>query len=103
MWQPTDLELHVYDVNDPAHPTRILHAELDGVFVATRRVGDRVYLVSRHSPFVPFDPVGRARLASMSLNDLLPKVTVAGPHPAAGRGVGLLRHQRCRTSRRIRS
>ena len=42
-------------------PRRILHAELDGVFVATRRVGDRVYLVSRHTPSVPLDPPGRSQ------------------------------------------
>jgi hypothetical protein len=78
VWQPTELELHVYDVNDPAHPSRILHAELDGVFVATRRVGDRVYLVTRHSPFVPTDSFGRSILANMRLDDLLPQVTVAG-------------------------
>jgi uncharacterized secreted protein with C-terminal beta-propeller domain len=78
VWQPTELAVHVFDVNDPAQPRRILQAELDGVFVATRRVGDRVYLVTRHSPQVPRDPVGRVQLAGQTLDDLLPKVTVAG-------------------------
>lgn len=78
VWQPTELAIHVFDVSDPAHPTRLLHAELDGVFVATRRVGDRVYLVTRHTPYVPPDASGRSRLGSQSLDDLLPKVTVAG-------------------------
>jgi hypothetical protein len=78
VWQPTELAIHVYDVSDPAHPARIHHAALDGVFVDTRRVGDRVYLVTRHTPQVPRDAVGRLQLAGQTLNDLLPKVTAAG-------------------------
>jgi uncharacterized secreted protein with C-terminal beta-propeller domain len=78
VWAPTELAVHVFDVSVPANPTRILHAELDGVFVATRRVGDRVYLVTRHSPQVPRDPTGRLLLAGQTINDLLPKVTMAG-------------------------
>ncbi len=48
----------------------------DGVFIATRRIGDRVHVVSRHSPYVPRDSGGG--IASMTLDELLPKVTVAG-------------------------
>ena len=77
-WAPTELAIYVYDVSDPAHPARILHAEMDGVFVASRRVGDRVYLVSRHTPVVVLDPLARARLANLSLAELLPQITVAG-------------------------
>jgi len=77
-WEPTELEVHVYDVVDPAHPSRILHAKLGGVLVATRRVDDRIYLVSRYSPFIPADSSGKSMLATMSLADLLPKLTVAG-------------------------
>jgi len=78
VWAPTELAIHVYDVDDPAHPTRILHAEVDGVFVASRRVGDRVYLVSRHTPSAVLDPRGRSRRADMPLAELLPQITVAG-------------------------
>ena len=77
-WAPSELVVHVYDVSDPAHPTRLLHAEMDGVFVASRRVGDRVYLVSRHTPSVVLDPQGRTHLAELSLAELLPQITVAG-------------------------
>jgi len=77
-WAPSELALHVYDVNDPAHPRRILHAEMDGVFVASRRVDDRVYLVSRHTPSVVLDPQGRVQIANLPLAELLPQITVAG-------------------------
>jgi hypothetical protein len=70
VWQPIRSEIRVYDVTDPVHPARLLHAELDGVFVASRRVGDRVYLVTRHSPPLPTVPAG--------LGEMLPKVTIAG-------------------------
>jgi hypothetical protein len=77
-WAPTDLAIHVYDISDPAHPARILNAEVDGVFVASRRVGDRVYLVSRHTPSVLLQPLASARLADMPLAELLPQITVGG-------------------------
>ena len=78
IWQPTKSEIRVYDVSDPAHPASLSRAELDGVFVASRRVGDRVYLVTRHSPSVPTDATGRLLLANVSLAELLPKVSIAG-------------------------
>ncbi len=62
IWAPTGHAIYVYDVSDPAHPVRILHAEVDGVFVASRRVGDRVYLVSRHTPVVVLDPLAARAL-----------------------------------------
>jgi Beta propeller domain len=78
IWQPTKSEILVYDVSDPAHPASLSRAELDGAFVASRRVGDRVYLVTRHSPPVPTDFAGHPELANLSLDDLLPKVFIAG-------------------------
>ncbi|HEY6123471.1 MAG TPA: beta-propeller domain-containing protein [Steroidobacteraceae bacterium] len=77
-WAPTRLAIQVYDVSDPANPARLLNADMDGAFVASRRVGDRVYLVSRHSPSVLLDPQARLRIADLSLAELLPKVTVGG-------------------------
>ena len=77
-WQPTELKLHVYDVSNPAHPAEILSAQLDGAFVQTRRIGDRVYLVTRHTPSVLNLPDARTRLQSMTLADLLPKFRSGG-------------------------
>ena len=51
---------------------------MDGVYVASRRIDDRVYLVSRHTPEVLVDPAQRATLAGKSLDELLPQVRIAG-------------------------
>jgi hypothetical protein len=77
-WQPIKSEILVYDVSDPAHPASVSRAELDGVFVASRRVADRVYLVTRHSPPVPIESTGRLLLENVSLSEMLPKVLIAG-------------------------
>ena len=45
----------VYDVRDPAHPRKLMSATIDGVFVESRRIGDRVVLVSRHAPRAMLD------------------------------------------------
>jgi uncharacterized secreted protein with C-terminal beta-propeller domain len=77
-WEPTELEIRVFNVVDPAHPVEILSAELDGAFVETRRVGDRVYLITRHAPSVLRLPDTGTRLPGMSLDELLPKFRSAG-------------------------
>ncbi len=78
IWAPSDVAIRVYDVSDPAHPASVMSARFDGVFVASRRIDDRVYLVSRHTPAAMADPALRARVDSLALEDLLPKVTVEG-------------------------
>lgn len=77
-WPPTELSIRVFDVGDPAHPAEILSAQMDGMFVETRRVGDRVYLITRHVPAVLSQPDARARLPATTLADLLPKIRSAG-------------------------
>jgi hypothetical protein len=77
-WEPTELEIRVFDVSNPAQPVEILAAELDGAFVETRRVGDRVYLITRHAPSVLRLPDTGTRLPGMSLDELLPKFRSAG-------------------------
>lgn len=76
IWAPSDLVIRAYDVSDPAHPTPVMTTRLDGVFVASRRIDDRVYLVSRHAPAALLDSALRARLDSLALEDLLPRVTI---------------------------
>jgi uncharacterized secreted protein with C-terminal beta-propeller domain len=78
MWAPTRFNVQVYDVHDPAHPQRLMSASGDGVFVASRRIDDRVVLVTRHAPRVLVDAEQRLRLASLALDDLMPTLTVDG-------------------------
>ena len=78
MWAPTKLTVAVYDVRDPAHPSRLLSAVIEGVFVASRRIGDRVVLVSRHAPPALLDEDARPLVAGMPLSELMPSITIDG-------------------------
>jgi hypothetical protein len=77
-WAPTDFGIRVYDVSDPATPKTIFSATLDGVFVESRRVGDRVFIVSRYTPSVLLDPARRAELDTLPLESLLPRISIGG-------------------------
>jgi hypothetical protein len=78
IWSRSDVVIRVYDISDPAHPSPLMSVRFDGVFVASRRIDDRVYLVSRHSPRAILDPVQRARVDSLVLEDLLPRLELDG-------------------------
>jgi uncharacterized secreted protein with C-terminal beta-propeller domain len=78
VWAPQKFGLQFYDVRDAANPRAGFSATFDGVFVDSRRIGDFVYLVSRHSPTALLDPAARAAIDSVPLGDLLPKVIVNG-------------------------
>ncbi|MDH4125676.1 MAG: beta-propeller domain-containing protein [Gammaproteobacteria bacterium] len=88
IWAPEKLGFRVYDVSDAADPALTFDATIDGVFVESRRIGNTVYIVSRYTPWIPGlhyyittpaqQAENQALLASTTLDDLLPKVTVAG-------------------------
>jgi hypothetical protein len=78
IWAPSRFTVQVHDVRDPGRPQRLMSATVDGGFVASRRSGDRVVLVSRHTPRVLLDPQQRRRLQSLPLGELLPSITVNG-------------------------
>jgi hypothetical protein len=78
LWAPTRLSVHVFDIANPARPTPVMSADIRGVFVASRRIGNQVVLVTRHTPRALIDADARARLASLTLAELLPSVTMDG-------------------------
>jgi hypothetical protein len=55
-----------------------MSATIDGEFVASRRIGDRVVLVSRHAPTALLDQDLRRRIVGMTLAELLPAITIDG-------------------------
>jgi hypothetical protein len=77
-WAPTKFTVQVHDVRDPAQPRRLLAATIDGVFVESRRIEDRVVIVSRHTPEAVLDASQRMRLALMPLRELMPGITIDG-------------------------
>ncbi|MDH3621565.1 MAG: beta-propeller domain-containing protein [Gammaproteobacteria bacterium] len=88
IWAPEKLGFRVYDVADAANPALEFDATIDGVFVDSRRIGNTVYIVSRYTPWLEGlhyyvstaaqQAENQALLADKTLDDLLPKVTVAG-------------------------
>jgi uncharacterized secreted protein with C-terminal beta-propeller domain len=88
IWAPEQLGIQVYDLGDAANPMLEFEAEIDGVFVESRRVGDTVYIVTRHTPQVDGlnyyvttaeqQAENELLLSSVTLEDLLPKITIAG-------------------------
>ncbi len=88
IWAPEKLGYRIYDVADPTSPQLEIDATIDGVFVESRRIGDTVYIISRYTPWIDgldynvTTPEQQANnqgvLASVALDDLLPKITVNG-------------------------
>ncbi len=77
-WAPTRFTVQVHDVRDPARPRKLMSAAIDGVFVESRRIDDRVVLVSRHAPRAMLDGTGLGNIARLSLAELLPEIVIDG-------------------------
>jgi uncharacterized secreted protein with C-terminal beta-propeller domain len=88
IWAPETLGFRIYDLSDAANPALEIEATIDGVFVESRRVGNTVYIVSRYTPWIDGlhyyvetaeqQAENDALLAQTTLQDLLPKITIAG-------------------------
>ena len=88
IWAPEKLGFRVYDVSDAGNPGLEIEASIDGVFVESRRIGNTVYIVSRYTPWIEglhyyvTTPEQQAEndalLAAATLQELLPKITIAG-------------------------
>ncbi|MCB1908911.1 MAG: beta-propeller domain-containing protein [Rhodocyclaceae bacterium] len=88
IWAPERLGVRIYDVGNPAAARETFAATLDGVFVDSRRIGDTVYVLSRHTPNLPTLelPVrddaqarrNRAALQDVSLQEMLPAIEIDG-------------------------
>ncbi len=88
IWAPEELGFRIYDVSDAANPALEIEASIDGVFVESRRIGNTVYIVSRYTPWLEGlhyyvttaaqQSENQAILADATLDDLLPKITIAG-------------------------
>ena len=77
-WAPQKFGFRIFDIADPGAPRTLFSASMDGTFVDSRRVGDRLYVVSRHAPRVLLDAAGRQAVDSASLASLLPQITING-------------------------
>ena len=88
IWAPEKLGFQLYDTSDKVNPSLEIEAMIDGVFVESRRIGNTVYVVSRYTPWIEGlhyyvqtpeqQAENEALLASVTLDDLLPKITIDG-------------------------
>ncbi len=87
-WTRGTTNIEIFQASPTALPTSIWHAQVDGHIVSSRRVGDRIYVVSRHVPFVegfqygatsaPALAANDQRLAATTLAAMLPGVRING-------------------------
>lgn len=85
-WRQEHLQVTYYDVSDASQPSKKWTVELEGGFVDSRRVGDTVYLVSRHTPTIDnihYTPsseqeyeANRNIFRSLTSEELIPKLTI---------------------------
>jgi Beta propeller domain len=88
LWRNGSTDVEILDNSTPDAPVRLWHARLDGFLIASRRIGDDLYLVTRHVPEVAgFDyynatdatrAANRTRLSNTSLSTLLPGIRING-------------------------
>lgn len=87
-WRKGRVELQWVNIADRAQPEATVRLALDGFLVASRRIGETIFLVTRFSPSIPYvigdpDPAKQAAaellaLQQASLEELLPKWYING-------------------------
>jgi len=91
LWRSGETLVVLYDVSQPATPRQRHLLSFDGHLVSSRRIGDTLYLVTRHYPWIreyrplPATPEDERRndelLEQATLADLLPQWRVDGGEP----------------------
>jgi uncharacterized secreted protein with C-terminal beta-propeller domain len=82
-WRTGVTELTVWNVANPAQPQQNIQISLEGRLISSRRIGEKLYLVTRYSPWVEgMDALSDASnadvLTDVPLSKLLPNLTVDG-------------------------
>lgn len=88
IWADQVTGLDIYDTSDAAAPALLFEAEIEGGFIESRRVGNTVYIVTRHTPTIDGlnyyvttaeeQAANQTMLASVALEDMLPHIRVNG-------------------------
>ena len=86
-WRAQTTGLSVYDISDATAPSTQLEIEFEGGFVNSRKVGDTIYLIARHTPEVPGlidyptveqQQTNQAILDNLAVDDLMPALSING-------------------------
>jgi len=86
-WQGQTTAFDLYDISDITAPSLQMQIELQGGFVSSRKQGDTVYLIARHTPNMDgfsYNPSeqqlnqNKNLLDQLTADSILPKVTING-------------------------
>lgn len=85
-WVRSSVMVQRVDVSDPGNAQAGTRVDIDGHLVDSRRIGDRLYVVTRHQPTLPVallpgnasSAQRRASIASITAADLLPRKRING-------------------------
>ncbi|MDI6790267.1 MAG: beta-propeller domain-containing protein, partial [Thermodesulfobacteriota bacterium] len=87
-WRSGKTALELFNVSDPAKPSGVISLSIDGYLIASRRIGETLYIVSRYTPYIegylPYPVTEKekqynaALLDGASLSDLLPDIKING-------------------------
>ena len=87
-WEDQQVVLNTHDVSSPGEPVLTNSIEIEGGLVSSRRSGDNIYVVSRHTPMLEGlvaypateeDALNNENvLATVSDEDILPQILVDG-------------------------
>ncbi|MEE8059430.1 MAG: beta-propeller domain-containing protein [Pseudomonadales bacterium] len=69
-WNNNKASVFIYDISNPANPTPSAALTFDGRLLETRRIGQYIYLINRHSPDINPDVLDGVNIA-----ELLPQLT----------------------------
>ncbi|MDZ4384773.1 MAG: beta-propeller domain-containing protein, partial [Nitrospirota bacterium] len=80
-WRDGRTALELFNVSDPVNPSGMTSLSIDGYLIASRRIGETLYIVSRYTPYIegyaPYPSTEKEKqnnavlLANASLSDLL--------------------------------
>ena len=70
-WNNGKVELKSYDVSDPENPGRQSKLELEGSLHASRRIGDKLYIVTRYIPNIQYIDYGASTEKERQENERL--------------------------------
>lgn len=87
-WRSGSTTIELFDVSDPANPEVVTSLSIDGYLIASRRINDIIYIISRYTPNIEGyllypgteteKQANAALLAGTSLSDLLPDIRIDG-------------------------
>jgi len=88
VWVDQTTGFSIYDTSDASSPALLFDAQIEGGFIQSRRVGNTVYFVTRHTPKIDGlnyyvtsaedQAANQTILDSVTLEDLLPEIRIDG-------------------------